>query len=231
MNALSRKRPFSELTNQANNHHPTKRLLSSSLKPIATAHHQVDHTPDGPVETNRMRVYVRVRPQNEKETESTTVKPVVEVSSAQMLVFDPKEEGNEGYYYKGHVYKTIGRKVNKNLSFCFDRVFDDQSTNYDVYQHATKSLVSSLLDGYNCTVFAYGATGSGKTHTMIGNPEEPGVIYYTTVEIFNRILDRSKDELEISVSYIEIYNEQVYDLLSPSLGKQRQMKSSFSNHG
>lgn len=206
----SRKRPLGEVTNC----HPSKRPLTAS----SLLNNVQKPEPDSGPEFNRMRVFVRVRPESEKEQMNANVKTVVEVQDRQMLVFDPKESNNE-YFYKGKVYKEIGSKANKNLSFCFDRVFDDQSTNHDVYQDATKNLVDALLDGFNCTVFAYGATGSGKTHTMIGNPEEPGVIYYTTVEIFNRIQEKANEGLEISVSYIEIYNEQVYDLLSPSLGK------------
>jgi kinesin family protein 18/19 len=209
MNGLtaSRKRPLGELTNC----HPNKRPLMMA----STSKHENDSAAP---EFNRMRVFVRVRPESEKEISNPNVKAVVDVQDRQMLVFDPKESNNE-YFYKGKMYKEIGAKPNKNLSFCFDRVFDDRSSNHDVYEHATKSVVDALLDGFNCTVFAYGATGSGKTHTMIGTPDEPGVIYYTTVEIFNRIQEKASEGLEISVSYIEIYNEQVYDLLSPSLGK------------
>ena len=48
----------------------------------------------------------------------------------------------------------------------------------------------AFLDGYNCAVFAYGATGSGKTHTMLGSPEDPGVIFFTTMELFRVIENR-----------------------------------------
>lgn len=207
----SRKRPLGEVTNS----YPHKRFLAAKSGTIITKN---DTDCGSTKECNRMRVYVRVRPESDKESTNPNVKTVVDVQDRHMLVFDPKESNNE-YFYKGKVYKEIGARCNKNLSFCFDRVFDDCCSNHDVYEDATKSLVDSLLDGFNCTVFAYGATGSGKTHTMIGNPDEPGVIYYTTVEIFNRIQEKSSEGLEISVSYIEIYNEQVYDLLSPSLGK------------
>lgn len=69
-------------------------------------------------------------------------------------------------------------------------------------------------------MFAYGATGSGKTHTMLGSPEDPGVIFFTTMELFRVIETRSQEEqLDLSISYFEIYNENVYDLLSPMVGK------------
>lgn len=58
-----------------------------------------------------------------------------------------------------------GKRV-KDMRFGFDRVFDENATQEDVYEATTKSLLDSVLDGYNATVFAYGATGCGKTHTI-----------------------------------------------------------------
>jgi hypothetical protein len=58
-----------------------------------------------------------------------------------------------------------GKRV-KDQTFAFDRVFDENTTQGDVYEQTTKPLLDSVLDGYNATVFAYGATGCGKTHTI-----------------------------------------------------------------
>ena len=58
-----------------------------------------------------------------------------------------------------------GKRV-KDQTFAFDRVFDENTTQGDVYEATTKSLLDSVLEGYNATVFAYGATGCGKTHTI-----------------------------------------------------------------
>ena len=60
----------------------------------------------------------------------------------------------------------MGGKKNKDQPFTFDRVFDDNTTQAEVYEATTKNLLDSVLDGYNATVFAYGATGCGKTHTI-----------------------------------------------------------------
>jgi kinesin family protein 18/19 len=57
-------------------------------------------------------------------------------------------------------------KKTKDQTYAFDRVFDDTTTQSDVYEATTKPLLDSVLDGYNATVFAYGATGCGKTHTI-----------------------------------------------------------------
>lgn len=69
-------------------------------------------------------------------------------------------------------------------------------------------MVEGVLDGYNATVFAYGATGAGKTHTMLGDQKEPGIMYHTMKEIFS-VLDDYKVHraYEIKISFLEIYNE------------------------
>nr|7TR1_K Chain K, Kinesin-like protein,Kinesin-1 heavy chain [synthetic construct]7TR2_K Chain K, Kinesin-like protein,Kinesin-1 heavy chain [synthetic construct] len=100
--------------------------------------------------------------------------------------------------------------------FVFDRLFDEDCTQDQVYRNTTQPLLDSVLDGYNATVFAYGATGCGKTHTISGTPEDPGVIFLTMKELYNRI-EELKDTkiIDISLSYLEIYNETIRDLLNP----------------
>ncbi|ANB14514.1 tubulin-dependent ATPase KIP3 [Sugiyamaella lignohabitans] len=101
--------------------------------------------------------------------------------------------------------------------FVFDRLFDDTATQNDVYCHTTRPLLDNVLDGYNATVFAYGATGCGKTHTISGNPSQPGIIFLTMKELFERI-DALRDTktIDLSLSYLEIYNETIRDLLEPA---------------
>lgn len=166
---------------------------------------------------NRMKVCVRVRPLSSKEEEAGT-KKIIDVFDDKSLVFDPVvyEDTTNKYVYHGKVYKEVGKKGNKNLPFNFDRVFDDSETNLSVYQETTKEMVNSLIDGYNCSVFAYGCTGSGKTHTMLGSTDDPGVIFFTTMDLFNKLEEEANNNLEISISYFEIYNETIFDLLYPS---------------
>lgn len=118
--------------------------------------------------------------------------------------------------------KTIlpqGKRV-KDMRFGFDRVFDETCTQQDVYEATTKSLLDSVLDGYNSTVFAYGATGCGKTHTISGNPQNPGIIFMTCAELFERINSLvDEKEIDLSLSYLEIYNETIRDLLVPGGSK------------
>lgn len=122
-----------------------------------------------------------------------------------------------------------GRR-SRDRTFGFDRVFDENTTQGDVYEATTRSLLESVLDGYNATVFAYGATGCGKTHTITGTVQEPGVIFLTMQELFERISERTEDKVtEVSLSYLEIYNETIRDLLVPGGSKQALMLREDAN--
>ena len=117
-------------------------------------------------------------------------------------------------------FGSNGRR-SKDQTFGFDKVFDDNTTQAEVYESTTKNLLDSVLDGYNATVFAYGATGCGKTHTITGTIQQPGVIFLTMQELFERIAESTEEKVtEISLSYLEIYNETIRDLLVPGGSKQ-----------
>ncbi|KFP02024.1 Kinesin-like KIF18B, partial [Calypte anna] len=104
----------------------------------------------------------------------------------------------------------------KDLTFVFDRVFGEGATQEEVFQHTTRGLLDSVLSGYNCSVFAYGATGAGKTYTMLGSEKNPGIMYLTMVELYRKIEARKEEKgCEVLVSYQEVYNEQIHDLLEP----------------
>jgi hypothetical protein len=80
----------------------------------------------------------------------------------------------------------------------------------------TANLVEGVLQGRNGTVFCYGATGAGKTYTMLGTMENPGVMVLAIKDLFSKVRQRSYDgNHSIQLSYLEIYNETVRDLLSP----------------
>src|SRR6266516_3817168 len=79
-------------------------------------------------------------------------------------IFDPPED-NPVQRFSRSVVPNSGKRV-KDQTFAFDRVFDENTTQGDVYEATTRNLLDSVLDGYNATVFAYGATGCGKTHTI-----------------------------------------------------------------
>ncbi|KAH3764827.1 Di-glucose binding protein with Kinesin motor domain [Pelomyxa schiedti] len=97
--------------------------------------------------------------------------------------------------------------------FEYDRVYSPSATQADVFLD-TVPLITSVVDGYNVCIFAYGQTGSGKTYTMEGPPHDRGVYFLSLMELFRVCKERSVDLLtEIKVSLLEIYNEQVRDLL------------------
>ncbi|XP_068471595.1 kinesin-like protein KIN-7O isoform X3 [Phaseolus vulgaris] len=103
-----------------------------------------------------------------------------------------------------------------NLSkFDFDQIFSDSSATAQVYEARTKDIVEAAVRGFNGTVFAYGQTNSGKTFTMRGSKAEPGVIPLAVNDLF-RIIQQDVDrEFLLRMSYMEIYNEEINDLLAP----------------
>ena len=112
-----------------------------------------------------------------------------------------------------------GKRV-KDQTFGFDRIFDENVTQEEVYEGTTKGLLDSVFDGYNATVFAYGATGCGKTHTITGTHTQPGIIFLTMQEIFERMSDSAGEKVsELTLSYLEIYNETIRDLIVPTANK------------
>ncbi|KAL5777559.1 hypothetical protein ACOSP7_010485 [Xanthoceras sorbifolium] len=100
------------------------------------------------------------------------------------------------------------------LSFTFDHVFDESCGNARVYELLTKDIIHAAVQGFNGTVFAYGQTSSGKTFTMNGSSSELGIIPLAVRDTFDNIQMMSDREFLIRVSYMEIYNEEINDLLA-----------------
>ena len=156
---------------------------------------------------SNMKVVVRVRPENEMELRNNC-ETVVKILDEHVLAFDPKEDNDPRFQGPQPAKKRralLGRK-RRDLRFAFDRVFDENSTQVEVFEHTTKSVINGLLDGINCSVFAYGATGAGKTHTMLGSQENPGVMFLTTMELYRKI-DELKHEknCQVAVTYLEVW--------------------------
>ena len=122
-----------------------------------------------------------------------------------VVVMDPDEE---------KAYLDQVQRRSKARRYTFDVAFNDTATNAEVYDATGRGLISGVVNGMNSTVFAYGATGSGRTHTMIGNYDEPGMMFLSLVDIFDQIKSlRESYEFEVTCSYLEVYNELIYDLL------------------
>ncbi|KAH8306758.1 hypothetical protein KR044_012579 [Drosophila immigrans] len=96
----------------------------------------------------------------------------------------------------------------------FDYVYDQGSNNQEVFDGMAKHIVEACVKGFNGTIFAYGQTSSGKTYTMMGDQQNPGVMVLAAKEIFNQIASHSDRDFLLRVGYIEIYNEKIYDLLN-----------------
>lgn len=102
------------------------------------------------------------------------------------------------------------------LSLYLDHIFDPEKSNQDVFETVVQPIIDAAVKGFNGTVFAYGQTSSGKTHTMLGTPIEPGIIPLAVNRTFDSIAETENREFLLRVSYLEIYNEKVNDLLDPS---------------
>lgn len=153
---------------------------------------------------------VRCRPLNKNE-EATNQERIIEVDVrlGQVSVHNPKSSGS--------LLKT----------FTFDAVYDMGSKQNELYDYACKPLIDSVLHGFNGTIFAYGQTGTGKTYTMEGVPTDPerrGVIPNSFQHIFTHISRSQNQQYLVRVSYIEIYQEEIRDLLCKDNNKKLELK-------
>ncbi|XP_025882183.1 LOW QUALITY PROTEIN: kinesin-like protein KIN-7G [Oryza sativa Japonica Group] len=112
--------------------------------------------------------------------------------------------------------ETVARSEQSNLAYAYDRVFGPTTTTRHIYDAVAQYVVNGAMKGINGTIFAYGVTSSGKTHTMHGDQISPGVIPLAVKDIFNIIQETPNREFLLRVSYLEIYNEVVNDLLNPA---------------
>lgn len=165
--------------------------------------------------SKNIRVVVRVRPPNTRELEQNQ-RTIIKCDTQHTLVFDPDEEEDEFFFHGAkQSHRDITRKQNKKLPMEFDEIFDDMSANADVFEAAMKPLVRSVMDGFNCSAFVYGATGAGKTYTMLGSDSQPGITFLTMAYLFECMEALGGErKFEIGVSYLEVYNEQVMNLLT-----------------
>lgn len=157
------------------------------------------------------------RPMKRSIINTGGLRKIINVVDERMLIFDPPETNPLAKMQKNAFPNSFKGSRIREHRFVFDRLFDEDSSQYQVYNNTTRPLLDSVLDGYNATVFAYGATGCGKTHTISGTPENPGVIFLTMKELYEKIESLSDTKIfDVSLSYLEIYNETIRDLLNPA---------------
>lgn len=157
--------------------------------------------------TTTLIVAVKCRPLTHREH----VRGIVRVyDDKEVLVLDPDLS-------KDYLDRIQNRT--KERRYTFDYAFGPSSTNLDVYLRSIHSTISGVIQGLNATIFAYGSTGSGKTYTMVGSQGDPGLMVLSLKAIFELIKkDNSSDAFEVTCSYLEVYNEVIYDLLEKSSG-------------
>ncbi|XP_049367007.1 kinesin-like protein KIN-5D [Solanum verrucosum] len=127
---------------------------------------------------------------------------------------------NEGRREVSAIQNIANKQIDR--TFAFDKVFGPTSQQKDLYDSAIWPIVFEVLEGYNCTIFAYGQTGTGKTYTMEGGarkkngefPSDAGVIPRAVKQIFE-ILEAQNAEYSMKVTHLELYNEEITDLLAP----------------
>ncbi|KAL1962291.1 hypothetical protein VTN77DRAFT_9834 [Rasamsonia byssochlamydoides] len=112
----------------------------------------------------------------------------------------------------------ISYRGKESYDYFYDNVFTAHDDNAKVYDASAKRLVRRVMEGYHGTVFAYGMTGTGKTFSMQGTASSPGVIPLAITDIFSYIRETPHREFLLRVSYLEIYNEKIHDLLSAPAG-------------
>uniref|UniRef100_A0A8C8S4Z9 Kinesin-like protein n=1 Tax=Pelusios castaneus TaxID=367368 RepID=A0A8C8S4Z9_9SAUR len=114
------------------------------------------------------------------------------------------------------------RNKNETMQYQFDTFYGDEATQHDIYTGSVQPVLCHLLEGQNASVLAYGPTGAGKTHTMLGSPQQPGMIPRALRDVLQMTREASCSpgseqwDYSVSMSYLEIYQEKVLDLLEPS---------------
>ncbi|BFZ07014.1 hypothetical protein BsWGS_10053 [Bradybaena similaris] len=171
---------------------------------------------------SNVRVAVRVRPLSNKE-KRLEVRNIITTNGNCISINNVKVEGHSEY----------GDSRERVKHFTFDYCYDQGSTTEDsaeapsqelIYQDLGTEILQAAFEGYNACMFAYGQTGTGKTYTMMGYQNEIGIIPRICESMFSHIDDCSPEEnitFKIEISYLEIYNERVRDLLQKPVKGRR----------
>ncbi|KAI0456316.1 P-loop containing nucleoside triphosphate hydrolase protein [Xylaria acuta] len=175
----------------------------SSVATTGTKRKERDFEVESAQETN-INVVVRCRGRSERE---------VRESSAVVVSTDAGKGKT--------VQLSMGPSALSNKTYNFDRVFSPAADQSVIYDDVVKPILEEMLSGYNCTIFAYGQTGTGKTYTMSGDMEdtfgllsdEAGIIPRVLHSLFKK-LDKEDTESFVKCSFIELYNEELRDLMS-----------------
>ncbi|KAM1224999.1 hypothetical protein ACFX2G_044771 [Malus domestica] len=187
-------RPATPSSSTTSSRHPTsKPSLSPASSSASPNPPSLPSPPDVSKSKENVTVTVRFRPLSAREI----------------------NKGDEIAWYADGDY-TVRNESNSSIAYGFDKVFGPATTTRHVYDVAAQHVVSGVMQGINGTVFAYGVTSSGKTHTMHGEQKSPGIIPLAVKDVFGIIQETPGREFLLRVSYLEIYNEVINDLLDPT---------------
>ncbi|KAF2815125.1 kinesin-domain-containing protein [Mytilinidion resinicola] len=195
------------------------RARSPATSQVGGKRKERDFENDGGEETN-INVVVRCRGRNDREVRENSG---VVVST----------DGIKG--------KTVGLSMGpsalSNKTYSFDKVFSPAADQGIIFDEVVAPILDEVLSGFNCTIFAYGQTGTGKTYTMSGDisdmlpqPDAAGIIPRALYSLFNK-LESEDSEHSVKCSFIELYNEELRDLLSPDDGVKLKIYEDNSKKG
>jgi len=171
--------------------------------------------PPTATESSAIKVVVRLRPMNEMEKKLGSM-PAVTASVESKTMTIIKGQG-------------MARSV-----YSFDRVYSAFSNQADVFQGTLAPVIGDVLKGYESTVFAYGQTGTGKTYTMEGSltaPSQYGIIPRSTEAIFTTLASPEFESSRVACSYLEIYNEELHDILTVDAAQKARLEIVNGKHG
>ena len=165
---------------------------------------------------NNIITILRIRPESDKEKEYSNIDIIKIENSKSMKLVSPTEYNS---FIDGTKYlkdeKGLEVTATKEYNYKFNYIFAQNSQQNDIYQYSTSFLVSNIFEGFNSTIFAYGSTGSGKTYTMMGTETNPGIVLRSINQILNIMENNGINaQYDLQITYFEIYNENIYDLLS-----------------
>ncbi|DBB11583.1 hypothetical protein WJX82_010561 [Trebouxia sp. C0006] len=163
------------------------------------------------VSQSTLTVAVRCRPLTRKERSSGCHLITRLVEDKVIIVMDPAAAGKPRLPI---IRRSTDIKVpSREKRYVFDKAYDGNTDNRTLYNGVVKGLIAGVLLGLNTTVFAYGATGSGKTYTMVGTPTDPGIMVLSMSDIFAFMAKEPDKQWDVTCSYCEVYNELIFDLL------------------
>ena len=168
-----------------------------------------NNPPISKTKISKIRVIVRKRPANHREFAQNDIDIITTEKKNTIIVKELKNKVDLTKYIEEH-------------KFTFDRAYGDNSTNELIYQEMLKPMIEAAFNKTKITCFAYGQTGSGKTFTMLGNnhikndngPQVPGLYLLSCIDVFNFLKKKEYSNLELWVSFYEIYCNKLFDLLN-----------------